>query len=168
VMFRLQYRNFGGFQTLVTDHSVRANAASGVRWYVLRSTNGGTSWNVNQQGTYAPDDGKYRWMGSAALDRDGNLAVGYSISSAGIHPSVQYAGRLAGDPSGQLAQGERRAFTGRGSEKGPHNRWGDYSDLTVDPADDCTFYFTTEVYAKTNQYGWRTRIVSFKFPTCGP
>src|SRR4029078_8118631 len=145
--------------------SVSAGSVSGVRWFELRNvTNGPVT--VFQESTYQPDS-TWRWMGSAAMDRDGNIAIGYSASSATIFPQLRYAGRLATDPANVLGQGEATLFSGTGSQTGTNSRWGDYSALTVDPVDDCTFWFTSEYYVTTGQFNWRTRIASFKFPTCG-
>jgi fibronectin type 3 domain-containing protein len=121
---------------------------------------------VFQESTYQPDT-TWRWMGSAAMDGSGNIALGFSASSGSIFPQIRYAGRLAGDPLNQLAQGEAHLFDGTGSQTGTSSRWGDYSDLTIDPVDDCTFWYTTEYYASTSSFNWRTRIGSFKFSTCG-
>src|SRR5204863_5991871 len=93
---------------------------------------------VFQQGTYQPDS-TWRWMGSTAMDKNGDLAIGFSASSASISPQIRYAGRLATDAANTLAQGEATLFSGTGSQTGTSNRWGDYSALTVDPVDDCTF-----------------------------
>jgi hypothetical protein len=169
LMFRLQYRNFGGGdQRMVASHSVRAGrGVAGIRWYEF--TNGGTDgdpWAIADQGTYAPGARKSRWMGSAAMDEEGNIAMGYSLSSGKLYPSIAVAGRLAGDPTGTLGQAERKVFTGKGSEKGKYGRWGDYADMTVDDTDGCTFYFTTQYYKKTGQWKWATRIVSFQMPGC--
>jgi hypothetical protein len=107
-------------------------------------------------------------MGSASIDGSGNLAVGFSASSASIVPALRYAGRLASDPLNTLAQGEAVLFAGQGSQTGTSSRWGDYSDLTIDPVDDCTFWFTSEYYPTgVTQFNWRTRIGSFRFATCG-
>src|SRR5262249_28724797 len=119
-----------------------------------------------QESTYQPDS-TWRWMGSAAMDQQGNIAIGYSASSGSIFPQIRYAGRLASDPLNTLAQGEGTLFAGTGSQTGTNSRWGDYSDLTVDPVDDCTFWYTNEYYATTTSFNWRTRIGSFKFPGCG-
>src|SRR4029453_8675476 len=105
-------------------------------------------------------------MGAAAMDGDGNIAIGYSASSASIFPQLRYAGRLAADPINTLFQGEATLLAGTGSQVGTSSRWGDYSSLTVDPIDDCTFWFTNEYYVTTSQFNWRTRIGSFRFPTC--
>ena len=114
---------------------------------------------VYQQSTYQPDT-TWRWMGSAAMDGQGNLAIGFSASSSSIKPQLRYAGRLATDPINTLGQGEAHLFDGTGSQSGSGNRWGDYSSLTVDPVDDTTFWFTSEYYSTTTSYNWRTRIGS--------
>jgi hypothetical protein len=168
-MWRNAYRNFGTHETLVFNHTVDAsgqdNGRAGVRWYEIRSPRAAAP-TIAQQSTYAPDTNS-RWMASAAQDRDGNLAIGFSISSATMYPSISYAGRLATDPPNQLTQGEALMFAGTGSQTGTANRWGDYSGLVVDPTDDCTFWYTNEYYQTTSSVGWRTRIASFKFPSCG-
>jgi hypothetical protein len=120
---------------------------------------------VHQESTYQPDS-TYRWMGSAAMDQNGNFAIGFSASSSAIHPQIHYAFRDASDPLGTLT-GEVDAFNGPGSQIGTSNRWGDYSDLTVDPVDDCTFWYTQEYYSTNSSFNWRTRILNFKFSTCG-
>jgi hypothetical protein len=162
-MYRLAYRNYGSHQSLVFNHSVLADGTdrAGVRWYELRKTSG--SWAINQQGTYAPADGNYRWMGSIAQDHNGNMALGYSLSSSTVYPTLAYAGRLASDPAGQMAQGETVLFAGSASQTGI-DRWGDYSMMGIDPQDDCTFWFTSEY--STGSWDWKTRIGSFKFPGC--
>jgi len=167
LMYRLQYRNFGGYETLVTNHTVDVGGDhAGVRWYELRNTGGG-GWTVYQQGSFAPD-AAHRWMGSAAMDANGNIALGYSTSSSTIYPSVSYTGRLAGDPLGTMPQGEDDIMTGSGSQTDTsYSRWGDYSMMAVDPTDDCTFWFTSEYYPTTSSSGWHTRIGSFRFPDCG-
>ena len=166
-MFRLAYRRFAdGHDALVSNELVDADGTdhSGIRWYEIRDPNG-TPY-IFQQSTYAPD-ATNRWMGSIAMDRDGNIAVGYSASSTTVYPSIRYAGRLATDPLGQLAQGEAEMFTGTGAQTSGGDRWGDYSDLTVDPSDDCTFWYTNEYYPVNSATSWHTRIGKFKFSTCG-
>jgi hypothetical protein len=171
LMFRMPYRNFGSYASLVLNHSVHANGKIGIRWYEVRIPRGGTP-SIYQQGTYAPDDTTtnplWRWMGSIAQDRNGDTALGYSASGPNDFPSIRYTGRAAGDPLGQMTQAEQTAFTGTGPQTEVEGRWGDYSDLTVDPSDDCTFWYTQEYLAEdTVVIGtWRTRIVSFKFPGC--
>jgi hypothetical protein len=164
LMYRLQYRNFGSYQTLASNHTVDADGTdhAGIHWFILR--NSGAGWTMDQEGVYAPD-GHHRWMGSFALDHMGNAALGYSISSSSVHPGIRYSGRLADDPSGTLPQGEAVLINGTGSQTGWSSRWGDYSMMSVDPADDCTFWYTQEYYA-ANGSTWQTRIGSFRFPNC--
>jgi hypothetical protein len=164
LMHRLAYRNFGTHESLVVDHSVTAGSSGGVRWYEIQNPSGTPV--VAQQSTYAPD-AAFRWMGSVAMDQAGNLAVGYSKSSSSIYPSVAFAGRLATDPVGTL-QAETLVVSGTGSQNyNSNNRWGDYSALTVDPVDDCTFWYTQEYIKTTGSFNWNTRIANFKFATCG-
>lgn len=164
--WRLAYRNFGGYESLVTNQSVEARPGiAGARWYELRTVAGGTP-TLFQQGTFAPDDGVHRWMGSIAQDRHGNLALGYSVSNAiDVYPGIRYTGRLAGDPAGVLARGEQTLIAGTGSQL-VSPRWGDYTAMHVDPADNCTFWYTNQYYATSSPNGWQTRIGSFKFPSC--
>lgn len=161
VMYRLSYRNFGTFASLLANHSVTAGSSTGVRWYELRDTGAGPS--VFQQGTFAPDS-NFRWMGSIAQDKQGNIAVGYSISSSAIHPGINFASRASTDPAGQLSS-ETSLLTGTGSQSG-HSRWGDYSSMSVDPTDDCTFYYANEFLNSTGDFIWSTHISSFKLGTC--
>ncbi|MBI3246314.1 MAG: hypothetical protein HYZ50_07395 [Deltaproteobacteria bacterium] len=165
LMFRLQYRNFGTHQTLVANHTVDvAINQAGIRWYELRNSGGG--WSIHQQGTYAPD-AAHRWMGSAAMDKNGNLAIGFSASNRKkFFPSIHYAGRLASDPLGELAQGEAVLKTGGGAQTHSASRWGDYSSLTVDPVDDCTFWYTSEYHPTTSVKSWHTRVGAFRFADC--
>jgi len=165
VMFRLAYRNLGDHEAMVLNHSVTAGSSTGIRWYELRPN--GASLSIFQQGTYAPD-ANFRWMGSAAMDQAGNIALGFSVSSTSLHPQIRYTGRLAGDAPGQMTQGEGTIIAGAGSQTGSSlSRWGDYSMLAVDPTDDCTFWFTTEYIPANGAFNWKTRIGSFRFPGCG-
>ncbi|NJD69854.1 MAG: DUF11 domain-containing protein [candidate division NC10 bacterium] len=170
LMHRLQYRNFGSHETLVVNHTVDADGTNhaGVRYYELHRTSAGPGfgeWSIHEQATFAPD-AVHRWMGSAALDQQGNLAVGFSASDNATFPSIRYAGRLASDPPGGLFQGEATLRVGAGSQTDPSSRWGDYSMLAVDPSDGCTFWYTNSYYAATSSSGWQTRIGSFAFPSC--
>ena len=170
LMYRLAYRNFADHQALVVNHTVSVSSngtgPAAVRWYELRSTGG--SWSIFQQGTYGPADGLNRWMGSVAMDKVGDLALGMSVGSSTVFPSINYAGRLAGDPPGMLPM-ESRMTTGSGSQTHSAARWGDYSSMSLDPVDDCTFWYTTEYLTTTGSAPWRTRIGSFTFPGCsGP
>ena len=172
LMFRLPYRKLGTYGSILLNHSVKTpDGRIGVRWYEVRIPSSGTP-SIYQQGTYAPDDAAtnplWRWMGSIAQDRNGDIALGYSASGPNDYPSLRYTGRAAGDTPGRMTQTEQVAYTGTGPQTEVEGRWGDYSDLTVDPADDCTFWYTQEYLATdTVLIGtWRTRIVSFKFPGC--
>ncbi|MGH2678487.1 MAG: hypothetical protein ACRDHB_09035, partial [Actinomycetota bacterium] len=168
LMFRLQYRNLGTHQAMVTNHTVfTGQGFTAIRWYELRSTGGG--WSIHQQGSYFPGDGLWRWMGSIAMDGQGNMALGYSTAGGtapGGYPSIRYVGRLAGDTAGTMPQGETTLMAGGGSQTTVTSRWGDYSAMTVDPNDGCTFWYTNEYYATTSSSGWKTRIGSFRFPSC--
>jgi hypothetical protein len=166
VMFRLPYRNFGTHEALVINHTVDAGDVAdhaGIRWYELRDPGGAAA--IHQQGTFAPD-GDHRWMGSIAQDVRGNVALGYSVSGPSTFPSIRYTGRMAGDPPGVMTLAEATLHAGGGAQTSDSSRWGDYSDLTVDPADDCTFWYTTEYYPETSGSGWHTRIGSFVLPDC--
>jgi hypothetical protein len=167
--WRLAYRNFKNYETLVTNQSVEAlPGVAGVRWYEIRRTNG--SYSLYQQGTYAPNDGVHRWMGSAAQDKKGNIALGYSVvNGTTVFPGIRYTGRLAGDPLGQMTLGEGVIINGSGVQTNTNSRWGDYTSLTVDPNDDCTFWYVNEYYQTTQpppDRNWQTRIASFKLPGC--
>jgi len=157
-MYRLAYRNFGTHEALVTNHSI----STGVRWYELQNPNGAVS--VFQSGTFAPD-ASTRWMGSVAMDQSSDIALGYSVSSSTLFPSIRYTGRVPSDPLGVL-QTEATIFAGLGSQVGIH-RWGDYSAMQIDPTDDCTFWYTNQYEPATGSFNWHTRIATFKFPSCG-
>jgi hypothetical protein len=168
LMFRLAYRNFGDHESVVGNYTVTSGGVTGIRWFELRNVTNGPE-TVFQQSTYQPDS-TYRWMGSAAMDKVGDIALGFSASSSTVVPSLRYAGRLVNDPLNTLGQGEAVLFAGGGSQTATNNRWGDYADLTVDPVDDCTFWFTSEYYPSgSSTFNWRTRIGSFILPGCaGP
>ncbi|MBK7665042.1 MAG: hypothetical protein IPJ21_16145 [Sterolibacteriaceae bacterium] len=165
LMHRVAYRNFGTHESLVLNHSVAAGATVGVRWYELRSPR--TTPTVFQQGTYAPADGTFRWMGSIGMDSAGNIAMGYSASSTGASPSIRYTGRVPTDTLG-IMQSENTIIAGGGSQIGGLSRWGDYSSISIDPVDDCTFWYTTEYLHNSGVFNWSTRIATFKFPSCVP
>jgi hypothetical protein len=164
LMYRLAYRNFGTHESLVTNHAVTAGTTpSGVRWYEVRNPAGTPT--VYQQGTYSPD-ATSRWMGSIAMDQQGNMLLGYSASSGTVRPSIRITGRSASDALGTM-QAETSVIAGVGSQTGGLSRWGDYSAMTIDPADDCTLWFTTEYLKASGSFNWSTRIASYKFPSCG-
>jgi hypothetical protein len=163
LMYRLAYRNFGSHESLVVNHSVVAGSGGGIRWYEIQNPSGTPV--VAQQSTFAPDS-NYRWMGSVAMDQAGDLAVGYSVSSSSLSPSVRFAGRVPTDPASTL-ESEVNIVSGSGSQTGGLSRWGDYSAMQIDPVDDCTFWFTEEYMKTTGSFNWNTRIANFKFPGCG-
>ncbi len=166
LMYRLAYRNFGTHESLVTNHTVKngTNANTGVRWYEIRSP--GSSPVVFQQGTYAPDS-SYRFMGSIAMDKSGDMALGFSVSSATVFPQIHYTGRLPGDAAGTMGQGEASIVDGTGVQTSTFHRWGDYTSMRIDPSDDCTFWYTNQYPIGAASFNWATRIASFKFPSCG-
>lgn len=165
LMYRLQYRNFDTHASMVTNHTVNAdgNGKAGVRWYELRDDFDGNGWYIYQQGTYAPD-GNSRWMGTAAMNGNGTIALGFSVSSTTVFPSMRYTGRTKDAPPGEMNLSEIEIIAGIGSQSAYH-RWGDYAMMSVDPLDDSTFWFTHEYCIG----GWKTRICSFNFgPVSAP
>ena len=195
LMFRLAYRRFPNHESLLVSHSVDSgppNPRTGVRWYELRDPNAAIP-TVFQQSTYGPDT-KHRWISSIAMDKVQNLAIGYSASNTLTFPGIRYATRSASDPLNTLGA-ETRLKDGQGTQRcklangrclcplrddsgnpivdrngntqcDTVSRWGDYSSLTIDPTDDCTFWFTTQYQKQTGAFNWRTRIGSFKLPNC--
>ena len=163
IMYPLQYRNFGTHETLVVNHSIDADGSdlAAPHWYELRKVAG--VWSIFQESTYTIDN-THRWMGSVAMDKFGNMALGYSVSDAvSTFPSIKYTGRLASDPINTMPQGEYQIFAGSGSQT-IASRWGDYSSMTVDPVDDCSFWYTQE-YAPASGF-WQTRIAQLQFNDC--
>jgi len=164
LMYRLSYRNYAGTQSMVVSHSVQNSSSSsqtGVRWYQLTST--GSSWTVAQNGTFGPNDGLFRWMGSIAQDKQGNLGLGYSVSSASVYPYLAVTGKTANESGMEL---ETLFNIGKGAQKSI-NRWGDYSSMSVDPSDDCTMWYANEYLKRSGSYtNWGTYIASFKFNGC--
>ncbi len=167
VMNAPQYRNFGTYETMVLCHTVKVDASglAGIRWYELRRTTG--DWSVRQQGTYAPDSDS-RWMGSIMLNGSDKIALGYSISSSTLNPSIRYCGQSPSEytnATGILDIPEDTIFNSSNSQNGI-NRWGDYALMSVDPADDETFWFTTQYPGPGGSR--KTRIASFQFVTGPP
>ncbi len=162
IMNRLQYiRHFDGTETLVGSFVVDIDGANtgGVRWFELR---GGTpGWSLYQEGTYSIDSDN-RFMSSPAMDQSMNIALAYNVSSAATFPSLRYTGREASDPLGTMTQPESTIFAGTASNSS--NRYGDYNHMSLDPEDDCTFWFTGETNASSL---WKTQIASFGFEGCG-
>jgi len=161
--FRLSYRNFGTHESLVANHSVSSGATAGLRWYEVRLPGGVPT--LFQQGTYAPADGLWRWMGSIAQDQAQDFALGFSLSNATTNPEIGWTGRIATDTAGVMGQGEALLVAGAGHET-VTTRWGDFDSMWVDPSDDCTFWYTNEYYNTSGSSSWLTRIASFKFPNC--
>lgn len=168
--YRLSYRKFvDGHESLLVNHPVATGGVTGIRWYELRNAAGqtisGATPTVFQQGTFAPADSLYRWMGSAAMDKTGGIGIGYNVSSSTLKPSIRYAIHGPADGAGVLG-GETNILTGTGSQLATLARWGDYSTLSVDPVDGCTMVFTTEFLSADGTFNWNTHISSFKLSTC--
>lgn len=170
ILNRLQYRNFSTHESLVGTLPTNAytatsgsNVSAALRWFELRRTGG--DWQLHQEGTFATGDfDENRFVGSIAMDQSGNMALGHSYTNVGAtptSPSLRYTGRLTDDAPGVMTQVETQQVTGSGSGSG---RWGDYADMTVDPEDDCTYWFTSEYQ---NGGSWATQITSFRFDACG-
>ena len=161
LMFRFQYRRSEDHETLVATLTTDLNGTDqhGVRWLELRDS--GTGWQMHQQGSLL-DDGTHRWLSSAAMDQYGNLAIGYNASSDTVFPSLRYTGQRATAPLGVMSEPEYELATGFASNLS--SRYGDYSEMTVDPADDCTFWFTG-MYNPSSQ--WATWITALQFDGCG-
>jgi uncharacterized repeat protein (TIGR01451 family) len=161
LMYRVQWRTIGGVPTIVANNTVDAGSGlAGIRWYLLRYVAG--NWTLSQQGTYATLSID-RWMGSIAADGTGNLALGFTATGGVVNASPYIAGRLTTDPANTLPQSDDAVISSGGSQSHPSQRWGDYSQMTVDPADQCTFWFTSEYYAVNSSNNWRTRIASFRY-----
>jgi hypothetical protein len=171
-LHRLAYRNFKSGESIMVNQSVEAlPGIAGVRWYQVKRNNG--TYTVAQQGTYAPNDGVHRWMGSIAQDHSGNAALGYSVvNGTTVFPGIRYTARNAGDPAGQMTLGEGTVIAGTGVQRTTNSRWGDYTTLSIDPTDDCTFWYINEYYTLAGQIssaaGWQTRVGSFRLPSCHP
>jgi IPT/TIG domain len=178
LMQKVQYRKVGSAESLWVVHTVQTPSATTVspQWAQLDVTGGMIAMSPVQQQIFSPDSTLNRWMGSIAADKEGNVALGYSTSngSSPNFPSIAYAGRLATDPLNALPRTEVQLVAGAGSQTNncggaPCERWGDYTAMSVDPVDDCTFWYTNEYYdspANGTSGNWHTRIGSFKFPTC--
>ncbi len=174
-MVQNQYSNIGGVESLWDSHTIRrtATGANTPRWYQINVSGGSVAANDVQSTNWDPDaaDTNYRWMPSLAVDRVGNMALGYSLSSATTNPKIMYAGRLAGDAVNTFSQTEQTMYAGTGSQTGncgpgACTRWGDYTAMTLDP-DGCRFWYINEYYT-TNDLNDLTRIGAFKYPSCTP
>lgn len=160
-MYRLQYRNFGDYEVMLTNHTVNAGGGqAGIRWYELR--NYGSGWSIYQQSTYAPDDGDNRWMGSIAMNENGDIALGFSVTGPTTHPSIRVAGQSSNIPLGLgvFDIDETSVLEGTKSQAGV-SRWGDYANISIDPENGNTFWFTTEY--SNGGWGWKTQIAGVDF-----
>src|SRR3954452_15459182 len=173
-MMQNQYTNIGGVESLWDTHTVRRGNTTGFaapRWYQLNVTGGTVASTIAQAATWDPDGANviHRWMPSLAVNRNGDMALGYSTSSTTTKPAIKYAGRLAADPINTFSQTEQLLIQGTGTQVGncgtsACTRWGDYSAMTLDP-DGCTFWYTNEYYA-VDGLNHQTRIGSFIYPSC--
>ena len=160
-MFRFPYRNFDSYQALAgvfTVGGASGETGAAPRWFELRNT--GSGWTLFQQGTIDPGDGKDRFMASIAMDRVGNLAIGYSVFGSTMYPAIRYTVHRIGDALGTTLP-EAAVMNGAGSQTGS-NRWGDYSAMSIDPADDFSFWYTNEYYSVSSASNWKTRIGKFR------
>ncbi len=161
IMHRMPLRKFSDHLSMLLNTTVQITGSlAGIRWMELRHD--GSDWSLYQEGTYSPDN-NHRWMGSIALDSLGNIALGYSISSTSMYPSIRYTGRLNGDSLGVMTIAEKGIINGGGSQTINDGRWGDYSAMVADPVDIGKFWYTQEYYTSTSQASWKTRIASFSF-----
>lgn len=158
-MYMAQYQTFKSHNSIVLNHTVDVDLTvgknAGIRWYELREEN--DSWSLHQEGTYSPDD-QSRWLGSAAMDRQGNIGLAYSITSETTFPSLKFTGRKSDDILGEMTINESGAFTGDASQTSS-TRFGDYAQMTLDPSDGLTFWYTGEYVSSS---GWETGVFSFK------
>ncbi len=173
LMFRLAYRNFGDHEALVVAHAVAPGSGSSAtvatRWYELRATPVGGKFALFQSGTYQ-NKADNLWMASVAMDKVGNIAMGASFdNSTTLDTGIMYTGRVPSDPLGMF-EAPHVVVKGSAVQVSGGNRWGDYSSMSVDPSDDCTFWYSQEYYNKANggakSSDWTTHLVSFKFNTC--
>ena len=171
LMNSVTYRNLGTYQSIVGTFATNQNAArtgtvvdAGLRWFELENT--GSGWTLRQQGTYSPADGAtHHLIGAVATDKQGNIGFGFNVTKTStpvVYPSLAYSGRLASDTLGVMTQVETTVAAGAAAETS--GRWGDYYQMTVDPADDCTFWFVG-MYRPSGS--WQTRAQNFKFSSCG-
>lgn len=161
-MYMGQFKNFSKHNSMLLSHTVDVDLTSvkraGVRWYELRQSANSSEWVVFQQGTFAPADADSRWLGCVAMDRQGNIGMGYSKTGPATFPSLYFTGRKKDDPLGIFTINESIAFEGTGAQEGS-NRFGDYAHITVDPSDGLTFWYTGEYIGST---GWKTGVFSFR------
>jgi hypothetical protein len=175
LMFRLALRRTTNranvpVNSWLVSHSIANGTTGAERWYEFRAPNNNlTNLSLYQGGTYAPD-ATYRFMGSLAMDKQGDIAIGYSRSSTTLHPDIYFTGRAPGDAPGTL-QGEAAIVdqtVATGSQRATNSRWGDYTSMTID-LDGCTFWYTNQYYTTPNvTFAWSTRLASVKFNSCTP
>ncbi len=162
---RVTYRNFGTYESIVMTHAITrgtgTTAHAAIRWYEYRTP---LTPVIFQTGTIAPDT-TWRWLGGIAEDQFGDIAVGYNVSSTTVFPGIRYSGHAVTDKTGVM-EPEINVITGAGSQNGTNKNWSSFSSMTVDPVDDCTFWYTNQYYATSSQSGWKTQISSFRFPKC--
>jgi hypothetical protein len=164
IMARLVYRKVNGHESIVAVHSVNtAGGGGGVRWYEFRLDKNREPL-IYQQGTFAPDN-FFRWMASPAIDRNGNIGIGYSFGGSPNFPGQRFAGRLANDPLGQLTLRETVLIEGEAAQN--VMRWEDYTQTAMDPSDDCTIWYVGD-YIKKGQANYSSRIGAFRLPGCKP
>ena len=161
IMFRMPFRKFSDHWSMLLNTTINNSGTAAIKWMELRNTS--NTWSLYQEGTYAPGDGNHRWMGSIAMDTLGDIALGFSISSTSMFPSIRYTGRMNNDPLGQMTIAERGIINGGGSQTTSDGRWGDYSAMSPDPSELGKFWYTQEYYATTSTSNWKTRIASFSF-----
>lgn len=160
VMYRVPYNAFSGYESILVTHTVRQpeglNNQVAMNWYEVRTKNDGQVY-VYQQGTQNPDDTN-RWMGSIAMNVDGDIVLGYSVSSTELYPGIRYAYRHATDEVGTFNSNEMLIVDGTGYQNNTYHRWGDYSCMQVDPVDQKTFWYSQQYIAVSGRYNWATRI----------
>ena len=165
MIYREAHRNFGDHESILLTHSVSTgktiNTTSGIRWYELRTP---LTPVIYQYGTFSPD-ANYRFVPSMGMDQMGDIAVGYTASGPTMHPAIRYTGWTPADPLGQM-ETETSIIEGTGSQQPTNTAWSNYSGMSIDPADDCTFWYTNQYYAADSPNKWNTRVASFKFPSC--
>jgi hypothetical protein len=163
IMARLVYRRIGDREMVVAVHSVNTSVgAGGVRWYEFRIDRNRNA-SLFQQGTYAPD-ALYRWMASPAIDKFGNIGIGYSFGGTPHYPGQRFAGRVPSDPPGILGLRETVLVEGEGSQT-TTLRWEDYTTTAIDPSDDCTVWYVGD-YLKKGEANYSTKIGAFRMPGC--
>jgi hypothetical protein len=165
LMHRMAYRNFSDHEVLLATHAVvGASSAAAMQWCEIRNPNATPA--VFQQGVFSPGGTTSAWMGSIAMDKVGDIALGFSTSSSTLKPGIRFTGRIPSDTSGTM-EAAKTIKQGTGSETDPttDGRWGDYTSMSIDPVDGCTFWYTNE-YFTTDGKSWRTRLASFKFTQC--